>query len=224
MTQPDEEHMSISIKGLQEWDIEDPTQLGRGLIIKTTRGDLRTIVHHDPNLPTTKAVIWVGGASGGFDGPANGLYKNLGEKLNPHITSLRLDYRIPNDLIECVMDTLAAVSFLVGTGHQDLILVGHSFGGSVVIKSASFSDQVKSVIALASQTAGATEANLVTPRSLLLIHGDEDIVLSPLCSQTIYDWAEEPKELFLLSGAGHSFRETEQELTEKVEQWIRNVL
>ena len=131
---------------------------------------------------------------------------------------------IPNDLIECVMDTLAAVSFLVGTGHQDLILVGHSFGGAVVIKSASFSDQVKSVIALASQTAGATEANLVTPRSLLLIHGDEDIVLSPLCSQTIYDWAEEPKELFLLSGAGHSFRETEQELTEKVEQWIRNVL
>ena len=60
--------------------------------------------------------------------------------------------------------------------------------------------------------------------SYILIHGDEDIVLSPLCSQTIYDWAEEPKELILLSGASHSFKETEQELTEKVEQWIRNVL
>ena len=81
MTTSDEEHLSISITGLKEWNIEDPKQLGRGLIIKTTRGDLRTIVHHDPNLPTTRGIIWVGGASGGFDGPANGLYKKMGEKL-----------------------------------------------------------------------------------------------------------------------------------------------
>ena len=65
MTTSDEEHLSISITGLKEWNIEDPKQLGRGLIIKTTRGDLRTIVHHDPNLPTTRGIIWVGGASGG---------------------------------------------------------------------------------------------------------------------------------------------------------------
>ena len=223
MTTSDEEHLSISITGLKEWNIEDPKQIGRGLIIKTTRGDLRTIVHHDPNLPTTRGIIWVGGASGGFDGPANGLYKKMGEKLNPSITSLRLDYRMPNDLIECVMDTLAGVSFLVGTGHQELILVGHSFGGAVVIKSASFSEQVKSVIALASQTAGATEANLLTPRSLLLIHGDEDIVLTHQCSQTIFDWAEDPKKLVLINGASHSFRETEEELTETVEKWIHDV-
>ncbi|GIS65263.1 MAG: hypothetical protein CM1200mP3_15110 [Chloroflexota bacterium] len=50
------------------------------------------------------------------------------------------------------MDTLAVVSFLAGTGHTDIVLVGHSFGGAVVIKGAPFSENVKGVIALSSQT------------------------------------------------------------------------
>ena len=57
----------------------------------------------------------------------------------------------------------------------------------------------------------------------ILIHGDEDIVLTPQCSQTIFDWAEDPKKLVLINGAGHSFRETEEELTETVEKWIHDV-
>ena len=88
----------------------------------------------------------------------------------PGITSLRIDYRDAGELTECVMDTLAGVSFLSGTGHTDILLVGHSFGGAVVIKSAPFSEYVKGVIALSSQTFGATEVSDVSPRPLLLIH------------------------------------------------------
>jgi alpha/beta superfamily hydrolase len=223
MVNADEEHLAIAITGLAEWKITEKDQIGRGLILKTSRGDIQVIVHHDPSKPTTKGIVWVGGASGGLNGP-NSLYKILGDSFSPEITSLRVNYRHPGELIESVMDTLAAVSFLVGTGHQELVLVGHSFGGAVVIKSASFSDQVKSVIALASQTHGATEASLISPRSLFLIHGNEDTILDPQCSRTIFEWAKEPKQIEFIKGAGHSFKESKQELQDKVEIWITREL
>lgn len=222
MDQSEDEHLAISITGLSEWKIEDSEETGRGLLIGTTRGDLKTIIHHDPEVTTNKGIIWVPGASGGFMGPAK-LYKKLSEKNSPEITSLRVGYRTPNDLIECVLDILASVSFLVGTGHKELILVGHSFGGAVVIKSAPFASQVKGVIALATQTHGASEASLLSPRSLLLIHGSEDTILSPECSQVIFDLAKYPKELFLIEGADHSFKEKEQVVIEKIECWIKEV-
>ena len=107
----DSDDISIGITGLSEWDVEED-QLGRGLVLITNRGSIRTLIHHDPSNPTQKGVVWVGGARGGFDGPAGSMYKLLGDNLSPGITSLRVDYRQPNVLVECVMDTLAALSFL----------------------------------------------------------------------------------------------------------------
>ncbi|MDC0034842.1 alpha/beta hydrolase [Chloroflexi bacterium] len=215
--------ISIGIVGMSEWDIPD-NQVGRGLTLQTTRGPINTLVHHDPKKPSHRGIIWVGGARGGLDGPAGGLYKILGSDLAPGITSLRIDYRNPGELIECVMDTLAGVSFLTGTGHTDILLVGHSFGGAVVIKAAPFSDHVKGVVALSSQTFGATDVSDVSPRPILLIHGEDDTVLSPQCSQTIFDWADEPKEVIFLPGTGHGLRETSQEATEKVKLWVMDHL
>ena len=59
-----------------------------------------------------------------MDGPADYMYKLLGDELSPKITSLRVDYRYPGDLTESVMDKLAAVSFLTGTGHDDIFWLG----------------------------------------------------------------------------------------------------
>ncbi len=72
------------------------------------------------------------------------------------------------------MDALAGVSFLTGTGHSEIALVGHSFGGAVVISAAPFSESVKAVAALSSQTYGAQGAARVSPRPLLLAHGAAD--------------------------------------------------
>ena len=217
------EDISIGITGLAEWEIP-PEQLGRGLTLLTNRGPIQTIIHHDPNKPTYRGVVWVGGAKGGFDGPGDGLYRMLGKELSPGITSIRANYREPNDLTECVMDTLAAVSFLGGTGHTDILLVGHSFGGAVVIKAAPFSDLVKGVVSLSSQTYGASEVANVSPRPLLLVHGENDTVLSPDSSRRILEWAQEPKELKLYPGAGHGLRECGRELRELVGSWIQNHL
>src|SRR5215210_7072743 len=50
--------------------------------------------------------------------------------------ALRLHYRRPNELVECVLDTLIGVAFLVHEGQDNVALVGHSFGGAVVISAA----------------------------------------------------------------------------------------
>lgn len=217
------EDISIGITGLGAWQIS-PGEPGRGLILQTNRGQIETVIHHDPLEPTHRGIVWVSGASGGFDGPAGGIYRLLGEKLSPGITSLRVDYREPNNLIECVMDILAAVSFLTGTGHTDTLLVGHSFGGAVVIKAAPFSEAVKGVISLSSQTYGASEVAEVSPRPLLLIHGEEDTVLSPESSRRILDWAQEPKELKLFPGTGHALAESGEEIRRFIENWILDQL
>ena len=177
--------ISIGITGLSEWDVGED-QVGRGLLLVTNRGPIQTIIHHDPTSPTHRGIVWVGGARGGFEGPAGSMYKLLGDGLSPGITSIRLDYRQPNVLVECVMDTLAALSFLSGTGHTDVILVGHSFGGAVVIKAAPYSEVVKGVIALSSQTFGAGDVYQVSPSPILLVHGERDTVLSQESSSKVF--------------------------------------
>jgi hypothetical protein len=62
----DSDDISIGIIGLAEWEIPED-QTGRGLTLQTTRGPINTIVHHDPDKPANRGVIWVGGARGGFD-------------------------------------------------------------------------------------------------------------------------------------------------------------
>ena len=211
--------ISIGITGLSEWDVGED-QVGRGLLLVTNRGPIQTIIHHDPTSPTHRGIVWVGGARGGFEGPAGSMYKLLGDCLSPGITSIRLDYRQPNVLVECVMDTLAALSFLSGTGHTDVILVGHSFGGAVVIKAAPYSEVVKGVIALSSQTFGAGDVSQVSPSPILLVHGARDTVLSQESSVKIFEWAEEPKELRLIPENGHGLQESAQEIRQLVSEWL----
>ncbi|MCI0841831.1 MAG: alpha/beta hydrolase, partial [Chloroflexi bacterium] len=151
---PDGE-LSIHIEDVAPWKPPDG-QPGRGMLLRTNRGDIQAVIHNDKSSKTSKAVIWVYGARGGFVGPGNGLYTELAEEMKSQFTSLRLDYRFPNDIPECVMDTLAGVSFLKATDHSEIVLVGHSFGGAVVISAAPLSDEVKAVVALSSQTYGAS--------------------------------------------------------------------
>lgn len=120
---------SIRIVGVAPWDAPDG-ESGRGVVLRTTRGEIRAILHHAPPAgedggagTTDRAIVWVWGARGGFAGPAGGVYRDLAEELKGEITSLRLDYRQPNVLHECVMDALAGVSFLTGTGHSEIALL-----------------------------------------------------------------------------------------------------
>ena len=216
-----ETELAIQIRSVEQWQPPEG-QVGRGMLLRTTRGDIECILHREADTP--KAIVWVWGARGGFDGPADGIYGDLAEELMPGITSLRVNYRHPRVLQESVMDTLAGVSFLVGTGHSEVVLVGHSFGGAVVIAAAPFAEQVNGVVALSSQTAGAANAGDVSPRPLLLVHGTDDTRLPPQCSEMIYEWAKQPKELVMYNGAEHGLRECKEELHDLLVGWIRDKL
>jgi len=215
----DIEDIEVRIKNISEWDVSDD-QTGKGILLDTTRGIIYTLLHNDPYELTSKGVIWVSGASGGFNGPARKMYSILSDALVPNITSLRLNYRIPGNLTECVMDTLAAVSFMAGIGHTDLVLVGHSFGGAVVIQAAQFSELVKGVVALSSQTHGATGVAHIAPRPILLMHGEDDTVLSPDCSELIFKWAKQPREITILPATGHSLEESAPQVIQRVQSWV----
>jgi len=197
--------------------------VGEGLRFRTSRGSFNAILHRAPD--TDRAVIWVCGASGGFGGPGPGTYARMSEKfVGEGITSLRLDYRQPNDVFECAMDLLAGVAYLKSADHKPVVVVGHSFGGAVVIAAGANSAHIKGVVALSPQTYGAGMAGQVAPRRLLVVHGKADTRLASSCGQQIYDMAREPKELVLYEGAEHRLEECRDDLEELLGKWIPETL
>lgn len=167
------------------------------------------------------AVLWLGGVGGGFDSPAHDLYDRLAvELLRKQVNSLRIRYRQSNDLATAVEDALVALEFLEQRGIKEAVSVGWAFGGAVSIQAGAASLLITGVVALASQSAGTSGANRISPRPLLLIHGADDAVLPPECSRLIFDRALEPKELVILPGVGHCLEEAEVELRDRLVRFI----
>lgn len=166
-------------------------------------------------------AVWVGGTGGGLDGPARGLYPAACRRLQHHgVAGLRLHYRFPGNLKECVLDTLLGVDFLSREGINNVALVGHSFGGAVVITAGALSDHVKAVVPMSTQTYGAELAPELAPRPLLLIHGTNDEVLPDTCSRRVFAEAREPKKLMLYRGARHGLDEVREEVLDLLTAWI----
>lgn len=194
-------------------------EVGEGVLLRTDRGDIQAILHQAPEAQ--HGVIWVGGARGGFGRPGHGAYARLAEGLRQEqISSLRVQYRHPNVLPECALDILAGVAYLQQGRAQPVVLVGHSFGGAVVIAAGAVTPHVVGVVALAPQTYGARLAGQLAPRPLLVVHGKADTRLPYTCGVQIYHWAQEPKQLVLYEGAEHRLDECAAELDQLLTQWI----
>ncbi len=196
------------------------------LDIPSPRGPVAALYH--PARDAGAAIVCVGGFDGGFDGPADGLFPALGEDLAPRgIAVLRVDFRdrrSPGIVADGAADVLAAVAELRRRGVERIGLVGHSFGGAVMIAVAAATPEVVTVVTLSAQTAGAQDAPKLAPRPLLLIHGLDDIRLSPDCSRYLYAIAGEPKRLVLLPGARHSLRQASAEVRSLVRDWLLETL
>lgn len=158
-------------------------------------------------------VVLVGGVGGGFDTPAGDLYGRLGRHLRGDaMVALQVQFRLPGELGEAVVDVAAGVRFLVARGCARIGLVGHSFGGAVVIRAGAALPEVAAVVALATQSSGTERVTALAGRPLLLVHGVEDEILPPQSSVEVFRRAGEPKELRLIEGAGHVLDEAADEV------------
>ncbi|MCC6235965.1 MAG: alpha/beta hydrolase [Dehalococcoidia bacterium] len=182
----------------------------------------------DRHLAEVAVIVMVGGGDGGLDGPV-GLYPALAEDLaDAGLATLRVDFRIhhfPGPLDEGIHDVTSALAWLRAEGVTACGLLGHSFGGAVVIE-AGVRDHalVRSVATLATQTAGAQRVGELAPTPLLLVHGLDDVRLSPDCSRLLYSLAGAPRELVLLEGATHSLRQRHPEVRERLVAWFARTL
>jgi hypothetical protein len=171
------------------------------------------------------AVLWVFGSGGGLGGPAGGIYARLGAAMATRgVASLELDYRRPGDLEACVEDVLCGLSHLESLGKRRVVLVGHSFGGAVVIRAGVRSPLVCAVCAMSSQTAGAEDVARLAPKPVLFLHGEQDEVLPASCSLELFRTAGDPKQLLLYPECAHGLDQCGTALDRDLTAWIGAVL
>ena len=170
------------------------------------------------------ALVMVGGAGVGIRGPANS-YEEVATRLQTEgVAALRLEYRKPNYLEDCIYDVLAAITALDQQGINRAALLGWSFGGAVVISAGAVCDASVGVATVASQTYGTGAVGKLSPKSLLLIHGTADQVLPYSLSKDLYERADEPKELVLYLEDGHGIERHRSEMLEKLYSWSKDLL
>lgn len=192
--------------------------------IDTSRG--RIDCHYYRAENTDKGVIMVGGIGGGFDTPAEGLYPRLCADLKgAGVSSLRVSFRYPTDLTEAVIDVLVGLGFLKAENVRVFGLIGHSFGGAVVVQAAFNDSSVKTVVTLATQSYGiGPVSHLPENTSVFLIHGEADETLPPSSSIYAYNLAHEPKKIKIYEKAGHGLKEASDEVYAEVRSWIMDNL
>ena len=152
--------------------------------IHTPEGMIKGLLHKAEGA--RGAILMVGDAGGGLDGPA-GLYEPLAERLQKAgITALRIDYREPDDLRESIYDALAGIEAVRQQGAERVALLGWSFGGAVVITAGVASNLVVGVATIACQNFGAEMAADLSPKSLLIMHGTDDLEMPDRYSRELY--------------------------------------
>lgn len=193
--------------------------------IETSRGKVECAYYRAEG--TDKGVIMVTGVTGGFDSPADSLYLRLSVDLKKiGISSLRIKFRNPKDLSEALIDVLVGMEFLKSENVGIFGLIGHSFGGAVVVQAAFNNKSVKTIVLLSTQGYGIAPISfLPKDTSVFLIHGEEDEVISPDISVRAYDLAHEPKRIEIYdSKAGHELDNVADEVYVEIKDWIRKYL
>src|SRR5688500_5306469 len=154
-----------------------------------TADGIITCLRHGLDSGEEHAPIFLGGALGGLSGPSHGLYHTLARQLG----GVRVHYRKPGRLEDCLMDVLLVHHLLARRGVARVVLVGHSFGGAVAIGAGVLlGEATAGVAALSTQVPGTEQVDRLAGRPLLLVHGEADGVLPDLCSRNVYERARDP--------------------------------
>lgn len=195
--------------------------------VYTSRG-LLTVLRHRPAdgvAHARAAIVACGGAMGGVLGPGHGLYQRLGERwARRGVEFVRVGYREPNNLDLCAHDLACGVELARDAGAERVVVMGHSFGGAVAIRTAVIMPvSVVGVITFATQSAGCEVAGALAGRPLLLFHGDRDELLPPEASHVVAAIAGHG-EVEILPGDGHLLAKSDDIIVERLDTWLTEVL
>jgi dienelactone hydrolase len=192
------------------------------LRFNTTCGAFEAYYHSLPAL--SKAVILLGGAQGGFNGPGS-LYPELARDLLEHgIATLRLGCRAPHEYRQCGIDTLVALQYLDDEGIKDIALVGWSFGGAVALSVGSCARNVSAIAAISTQAVSSGCIRRLGSRSVLLLHGGADSICSVKIPRAIHDGVTGPRGMIVYAEAGHSLKEVRRQLHCDLRDWLIGAL
>lgn len=190
----------------------------------TMRG-LLTLLWHEPPAGVEVqpgALVLCGGAMGGLLGPGDAMYHRLGEHWSRQgVAVLRVSYRKPNDLDLCCVDLAAAVQLAIGgAGAEQVVLMGHSFGGAVAVRVAvGLNEMVAGVVTFATQSAGCEVAGGLAATPLLLFHGERDEIL-PIEASDMVRMIAGTGELVRLPGDGHLLAKSDAIIWERLDEWL----
>jgi predicted esterase len=186
----------------------------------TMRGILG-VMWHGP-FDAERIVVACPGAMGGLLGPGRGMFHQLGVRLCEYgIGTVRVDYRRPNDLESCVLDTVAAIDFAAQRNASRVITIGHSFGGAVAVNvGAILTQAVVGVCTLSTQSAGCEVASRLAPRPLLLIHGEDDEILPPFASEAVNQLAGGIGTVEIVPGEGHGLADDSGAILDRTCAWV----
>jgi alpha/beta superfamily hydrolase len=90
-----------------------------------------------------------------------------------------------------------------------------------VIKDASFPPSLQSWMKGFAEIYSDKWIDKLAPRPILIIHGDQDDVVSPTSAFNLYERAGEPKEILIVKGAGHRLRISEQAMAHAL-AWLKS--
>ena len=203
---------------VQEQEIDD----GLTQIEIYTMSGLLGLWWHGPR-DAERVVLACGGAMGGTLGPGR-LFHRLGRTLTGEgIGTIRIDYRVPDDLPSCTHDAAAAADWAARQGARRMVAMGHSFGGAVAIRLAvALDEHCVGVVTFATQSAGCEPADQLGETPLLLIHGSRDELLPVRASEMVRFLADHG-ELEVIDGAGHLFDGHGDDLHDRVGSWLGSV-
>ena len=187
--------------------------------VVTADGVIVCLRHEPPGASDERTTLYLGGALGGLSGPAGGLYHRVAATVG----GVRIHYRKPGRMEDCLMDVLLVQHLLHRRGYEKVALVGHSFGGAVAIGAGVLlGPATAGVVALSTQVPGTEQVDRLAGAPLLLVHGQEDGVLPDLCSRNVYQRAGEPKDLLLLPGEGHLLEGAGELLFDRLVTFLQN--
>lgn len=203
-----------------------PSTFNEETVLLSFEGEqFRVMVHHVSGSAARGAVVWAPSAGGDPLGPAEGVFVRLARRLVPHgIVSLRVQYRHPGELDACTDDLLIAIDHLAGIGVTPIVLCGHGFGAAAAIAAGVLRAEVAGIAALSPQSYGTEGAGLISPRSLLILHGESDQILPVACAYDLYRRAQDPKRVVVYPATGHELFESRNELERDLSQWIIDLL